>query len=83
MKTVIAASRSTVEICEILFCRMLIVLARIMMNGILQISAGWMENGRKLNVQPGPVAASGVAEGEEQQDEERRERSAAARAAPR
>ena len=48
IKTVIAASRSTVEICEILFCRMLIVLARIMMNGILQISAGWMENGRKL-----------------------------------
>ena len=25
------------------------VLAKIMINGILQISAGWMENGRKLN----------------------------------
>ena len=49
MKTVMTASRRTVEICEILFCRMLMVLARIMINGILQISAGWMENGRKLN----------------------------------
>ena len=48
MKIVMTARRRTVEMCEILFCRMLMVLARIMINGILQSSAGWIENGRKL-----------------------------------